>query len=313
MTPAPQVLEKSQSLKRPLVMGIINATPDSFYSQSRSFSPPIAANNAFRFLEEGADIIDLGGESTRPGSEPISLQEELDRVLPVLELLKNFPVPISIDTQKAEVAKQARLLGAAILNDISALRFDRGMIKEALHFKSVILMHRGGESPKTMQANPVYADAVREVYSFLEERKNFFIQSGGKAEQVLVDPGIGFGKALSHNLEIFSRLQEFSKVAPVIVGASRKGFIGKIRPDLGPEERMPGSIAVACWAALQKAAIVRVHDVSATVRALEVWRAFDQASRDIDRQKDALLDDISRRLEQKLEEKPLFTLRWRLL
>ncbi len=268
----PGVLEKFKSLKRPLVMGIVNATPDSFYAHSRSFSPKIAADNAFRQLEEGANIIDLGGESTRPGSDSISLQEELDRVLPILEMLKNFPIPISIDTQKAEVARQARLLGASILNDISALRFDREMIKEALHFQSVILMHRGGESPKTMQENPVYTDVVGEICSFLEERKNFFVQAGGKPEQILVDPGIGFGKNLDHNLDILKHLYKFSKICPVVVGASRKGFIGKICADIKPEERLPGSVAVACWASLQKAAMIRVHDVLETVRALEVWR-----------------------------------------
>ncbi len=255
-------------------MGIVNATPDSFYSHSRSFSPKAAADKAFQFLDEGADVIDLGGESTRPGSDSISLQEELDRVLPVLELLKDFPLPLSIDTQKAEVAHQARSLGASILNDISALRFDKKMIQEAVHFQSVILMHRGGENPKTMQENPVYADVVGEIYSFLEERKNFFIQAGGRLEQVLVDPGIGFGKKLDHNLEILKHLYKFSKISPVVVGASRKGFIGKICADIKPEERLPGSVAIACWASLQKAAMLRVHDVLETVRALEVWHAM---------------------------------------
>ncbi len=255
-------------------MGIVNATPDSFYSRSRFFAPSIAAERAFKMVEEGADIIDFGGESTRPGSEPISVQEELDRVLPVLELLKNLPVPISIDTQKAKVARQARLLGASILNDISALRFDPDLVKEALHFEWVILMHRGGKNTKTMQDNPVYTDVVKEISSFLRERKRFFVRAGGKPGQLLVDPGIGFGKTLNHNLEILHHLREFAKISPLVVGASRKGFIGKVYPDSGPEERLSGSVSVACWAALQKALMVRVHDVSETVRALEVWRAM---------------------------------------
>ncbi len=266
------ILEKSRGLQRPLVMGIVNATPDSFYSRSRFFAPSAAAERAFKMAEEGADLIDLGGESTRPGSEEVSVQEELDRVLPVLELLKNFPIPISIDTQKAKVAFQARLLGASILNDISALRFDPDLWKEALNFEWVILMHRGGENTKTMQDNPVYTDVVKEISSFLKERKRFFLKAGGKPERLLVDPGIGFGKTLNHNLEILHHLREFEKISPVVVGASRKGFIGKIYPDSGPQERLSGSVSVACWAALQKALIVRVHDVSDTVRALEVWR-----------------------------------------
>ena len=266
------ILEKSRRLKRPLVMGIVNATPDSFYSRSRFLGPSAAAERAFKMAEEGADVIDIGGESTRPGSQPISVQEELDRVLPVLELLKNFPVPISIDTQKAKVARQARLLGASILNDISALRFDPDLWKEALHFKWVILMHRGGENTKTMQDNPVYTDVVKEISSFLKERKRFFLGIGGRPGQLLVDPGIGFGKTLNHNLEILHHLREFAKISPLVVGASRKGFIGKIYPDSGPEDRLSGSVSVACWAALQKALMVRVHDVSDTLRALEVWR-----------------------------------------
>ncbi len=257
-------------------MGILNANPDSFYAESRFPQPKEALDRARVLVEEGADIIDLGGESTRPGSDFISLQEELDRVLPILEVFgKECPVPISIDTGKAEVARRARALGATILNDVSALRRDAGMIAEAVHFEAVILMHSGGESPKVMQNYPVSADVVSEVKAFLAERKMALVRAGGKPERIFLDPGIGFGKTLDHNLELLKNLKEFSALGPVVLGASRKGFIGKIHPDSGPADRLDGSLATACWAASRGVNIVRVHDVLATRRALEVWRAIE--------------------------------------
>jgi dihydropteroate synthase len=279
-------------------MGILNATPDSFYAGSRFPNSKEALDRARILVEEGADLIDLGGESTRPGSDFISLQEELDRTLPILEALgRDFPIPISIDTGKAEVARRARVLGASILNDVSALRRDPAMIAEAVHFEAVILMHCGGESPKVMQNHPVYADVVAEVKSFLAERKAALISAGGKPERIFLDPGIGFGKTLDHNLALLNRLDEFSELGPVVLGASRKAFIGKIRPaflareararrsasekdvavrpDSGPADRLDGSLAAACWAASRGVNIVRVHDVLATRKALEVWRAIE--------------------------------------
>lgn len=270
------IQKKARVTGHPLIMGIINATPDSFYLKSRFPTLEEATRRAYLLVEEGADIIDLGGESTKPGAEYVSLQEELDRVLPILESLgKNFPVPISIDTGKAEVARRARALGASILNDVSALRRDPEILSEAVHFAGVILMHSGGENPKTMQNNPVYRDVVSEVKSFLKERKTALIQAGGKAESIFVDPGIGFGKTLDHNLALLKNLKEFSEIGSVVLGASRKSFIGKIHPDGGPEDRMEGSLATSCWAASCGVSIVRVHDVLATRRALEVWRAIE--------------------------------------
>lgn len=262
--------------RSPLIMGIVNVTPDSFYSGSRFPAPEESARQARLLVEEGADLIDIGGESTRPGSNFVSLQEELDRVLPVLEALgPDFPVSISIDTAKAEVARQARALGVAILNDVSALRRDPGMIQEAVHFEAVILMHQGGESPQTMQNRPIYGDVIVEVKDFLEERKNTLIKAGGKPDRIFLDPGIGFGKTLDHNLTLLKNLKEFSKLGPVVLGASRKAFIGKIHPDSGPSDRLEGSLAAACWAASSGVRIVRVHDVLATRRALEIWQAIE--------------------------------------
>ncbi len=262
-----------------MVMGILNVTPDSFYPGSRVPGAREALDRALRMEAEGADLIDVGGQSTRPGSEQISPSDELGRVLPVLEKIAGTArVPISIDTDKASVARRAREAGASVLNDITAWRADKGMMEEALKFEAVILMHMKGTCPKTMQDDPRYGDVVGEVYDFLQERKAQYLRAGGFAARLLHDPGIGFGKTLEHNLALLRNLDRFNSLGPVVLGASRKSFLGRLMAGPGekipgPEDRLPGSLGVACWAAAKGAAMVRVHDVRETRLALEAFAA----------------------------------------
>ena len=248
-------------------MGIVNCTPDSFFPGSRHGG----IDSGLKMLDEGADWLDIGGQSTRPGSEPVPLEEELRRVVPVVKALAKKAV-VSVDTDKAEVAKQAREAGAKILNDVTALRGDPGMLAEAGKFDKVIVMHMLGTSPKTMQNEPSYGDAVAEIKEFLKQRASLL------GEKALIDPGIGFGKTLEHNLSLLKHLDEFAAIAPVVLGASRKSFIGKITPDSGPEARLEGSLAAAVWGARAGVAAVRVHDVAATRRALDVISAIEGAA-----------------------------------
>lgn len=265
-------------------MGVVNVTPDSFYAAGRWETPRQAVEAALRQVEEGADILDVGGQSTRPGSLPVLLEDELGRVLPVVEALAGrVKVPISVDTDKAEVARRALEAGASIVNDVSALRNDPMMLEAALKAKAVILMHRGGGSPRDMQERPQYADVVGEVKSFLEERKEFFLRSGGEVSRLLVDVGIGFGKTFEHNLSLLKHIEEFPAIAPVVLGVSRKSFLGSLlrAPDRempGPEDRLEGSLAVACWAALKGVRVLRVHDVGATERVLRTMEAVASAA-----------------------------------
>ncbi|MBI5240837.1 MAG: dihydropteroate synthase [Elusimicrobia bacterium] len=252
----------------PLVMGIVNVTPDSFYAGSR-FSPQAAADEVLRQAEAGADLVDIGGQSTRPGSDPVPAEEELRRVAPVFAALAGkSPVPLSIDTDKARVACECLAAGAALLNDVSALRADPDMMAAAQAAPAVVLMHRGGDSPKTMQESPRYGDVLAEVKAFLAGRRDAFAAAGGDPTRLLYDPGIGFGKDLGHNLSLLKHLDELCALGPVVLGASRKSFLGKVTVDGGPQDRLEGSLAAACWAAMQGAAVVRVHDVAATRRAL---------------------------------------------
>jgi dihydropteroate synthase len=252
-------------------MGVLNVTPDSF-SDGGSFLEPDAAIAHGRLLaSEGADLIDVGGESTRPGSEPVSQEEEVRRVVPVIEqLAAAVETPISIDTRKAGVARAALAAGAGFVNDVSALRGDpdmAGVVAES--GADLCLMHMQGE-PGTMQDHPRYDDVVSDVEDFLEKQLAFAIGEGVSAEKVWLDPGIGFGKTLDHNLELLRRLGEIVAIGqPVVVGASRKRFIGALtgRPE---GERLAGSLAAAVIACERGAAMVRVHDVAATREALAV-------------------------------------------
>jgi len=259
-------------------MGILNVTPDSFSDGGEFFEPERAVARARQIIAEGADILDIGGESSRPGAEPVSAEEELRRVTPVIEQIACWrsPVTISIDTTKAAVAERALAAGARIVNDISALRFDERMaevVREA--GAGVVLMHMQG-TPRTMQIEPRYRDVVAEVRNFLAERIAFAESRGIKKSQIAIDPGIGFGKTVEHNVMLLARLRAFCELGcPVLVGASRKSFIGKW---LGrePKDRLAGSLAVAAWAVMSGARIVRVHDVAETVDAVRMIEAIQQ-------------------------------------
>jgi dihydropteroate synthase len=256
-------------------MGILNVTPDSFYDGGRRPDAQKALADAMAMAEAGADIIDIGGESTRPGASPVSLDDELARVLPVIRSLRPVTqLPISIDTYKAEVARAALAEGADIVNDISALTFDSEMADVVAAEKApVVLMHMQG-TPRTMQLDPYYSDVVAEVRGFLARRVAFALERGIEREKIIIDPGIGFGKTLEHNLALLRGLPGLARVGqPLLVGVSRKGFIGKLLNAV-PEERLEGSLAAAVAAVLAGAHIVRVHDVKATREAIRVADAI---------------------------------------
>jgi dihydropteroate synthase len=252
-------------------MGVLNVTPDSFSDGGAFLEPDAAVAHGRQLAAEGADMIDVGGESTRPGAEPVPAGEELRRILPVVErLAEEAEAPISIDTRKAEVARAGLAAGATFVNDVSALRGDPDMAPVVgAAGADLCLMHMRGE-PGTMQDDPRYDDVVAEVRSFLEERLAFAVAEGIPEGRIWLDPGIGFGKTLDHNLELLRRLGEIVAIGcPVIVGASRKRFIGALtgRPE---GERLAGSLAAAVVACDRGAAMVRVHDVAATREALAV-------------------------------------------
>ncbi len=262
----------------PLIMGILNVTPDSFYDGGRYKSIYAALKRVEQMVAEGVDIIDIGGESTRPFSEPVPLEEELRRVLPVIEnVKKRFPdIVLSVDTYKAKVAAEALSMGVCILNDVSALRFDPQMAEVVRKFSPVVvLMHMKGK-PKDMQINPVYEDVVAEVKGFLCERKNFLLQMGLSEENIVIDPGIGFGKTLKDNLALLKNIPVLSQVAPVLVGPSRKSFIGELL-SLPPAERLEGTLSAVAVAVYNGARIIRVHDVKEAKRAAYVAKAIRDA------------------------------------
>jgi len=264
--------------KRTLIMGVLNVTPDSFYDGGRYHNLNKAFERGLQMAEEGADIIDVGGESSRPGANPVGEKEELERVIPVIKkLVARIKVPISIDTYKAGVAKKAVDAGASMLNDISALRMDEKMVNVVRNIRvPICLMHMQG-TPRSMQRNPRYKDVVKEIFSFLKERVDFCEQAGVDVDRIIVDPGIGFGKTVLHNLEILKNLDQFRSLGrPIMIGVSRKSFIGKVL-QLEPEERLEGSLASAIWCMMKGASILRVHDVKETRRALSVIEAIGQA------------------------------------
>ncbi len=258
------------SLERTRIMGVLNVTPDSFSDGGRYFQPEDAIRRGIELMDQGADLIDIGGESTRPNSDPVTAAEEWRRVAPVLEALaRKVDAPISIDTRKPEVAAKAIDEGAVIVNDVSGLRDQRMIPLVARSRAGVVIMHMLGE-PKTMQEHPRYVDAVREVRSFLEARVRDAIAADIPAEAIAVDPGFGFGKGVEHNLALLRHLNILVELGhPVVVGVSRKSFIGKL--GAGEQgERLAGSLAAATLAVTQGAHIVRAHDVLDTVRAMRV-------------------------------------------
>jgi len=255
-------------------MGVVNVTPDSFYPGSRTASTDAAVERGLRLVEEGADFLDVGGQSTRPGSDPVPLEEERARVLPVIAALaKKAKTPISVDTDKARVAAEALDAGARIVNDVTALRGDKDMARVAARAERVVLMHMLGDSPKTMQKDPRYGDVVGEVREFLAERLDAFAAAGGDRSRAWIDPGIGFGKTAEQNLALIKHAGELASLAPVLLGVSRKSFLSKVSPDDGPEDRLPGSLALALWGGLAGVEVLRVHDVAATRRALATFAA----------------------------------------
>jgi dihydropteroate synthase len=261
-------------------MGILNVTPDSFSDGGRSLNPDVALRYAEQMVRDGAQVIDVGGESTRPGAVPVSEDEELCRVIPVIRrLAKRLRVAVSIDTSKAEVARRAIEEGAVMVNDVSALRHDQAMARVVSRAKvPVILMHRRG-SPATMQRAPRYHDVVQDVKAWLQEAGRRAQAAGIARERILLDPGLGFGKTVWHNLELLHRLDALSDLGyPVVLGPSRKSFIGHAL-QLPVEERVEGTLACVAHGLLHGVAMVRVHDVRPTVRFITMWKTIAHAAR----------------------------------
>jgi len=267
--------------RQPLVMGIVNVTPDSFSDGGRYSTTAAAVAHALELAAEGADILDIGGESTRPGAEPVSLDEELRRVVPVVEAVAGqVSIPVSVDTSKAEVARRGLEAGAHIINDVTALAGDSAMIDVARDTGAgVVLMHMQG-TPQTMQLAPLYEDIIADLTRFFRARLEDVTGHGISPDRIVLDPGIGFGKKGKHNLEILARLAEFQALGrPLLLGVSRKAFIGKLleRPTA---DRLAGSLAAVLYAQAHDAVqIVRVHDVAATKEALTVFAAIQSVVR----------------------------------
>lgn len=272
---------KELSLHRPLVMAILNVTPDSFSDGGRFSDTDAALKHAEQMISDGADIIDIGGESTRPGSSRVSVDEELSRVVPVIEgISKRFDFPVSIDTSKSEVARAALAVGAEIVNDVSGLRFDEKIAAAAAESGAgLVLMHSRGEF-ETMHSQPPVNDILAEVAADFRRSTSLALEHGVGTEQIVLDIGIGFGKTLDQNLELLRKLGklvvEFPQF-PMLVGTSRKSFIGKILNEPDPKKRLTGSIATAVYAVINGAGIVRVHDVKETVEALKIIAALKES------------------------------------
>jgi len=262
--------------KKTYIMGILNVTPDSFSDVGLFFDKSAAIKKALQMVEDGADIIDIGGESTRPGSEAVPVEEELRRTIPVIAtIVKEITVPISIDTYKAEVAQRALDAGASMVNDISGLRFDPEMTKVVSEYNvPVVVMHIKGK-PKDMQINPVYEALIPEILDYLRGSIRMAYEAGIPDNMIVIDPGIGFGKTFEQNLSIIHNLQEFTLLEkPVLIGASRKAFIGKILGDAPPGERFAGTAAAVAISILNGANIIRVHDVQEMVKVAKVADAI---------------------------------------
>jgi dihydropteroate synthase len=269
---SPDRLARLLALGRPIVMGVLNVTPDSFSDGGRFLPIEAAVAHGVRLAEEGAAIIDIGGESTRPGAALVSVEEELRRVVPVVERLRAATQAIiSVDTSKPEVIREAVAAGAGLINDVRALDEPGALEAAAASGCAVCLMHMQGD-PRTMQRAPSYVDVVKEVKAFLDEHVQRCRAAGVSADRIVVDPGFGFGKTLEHNLELLRRLREPHDELPVLVGLSRKSMVGTLT-GRGAGERVHGSIALAVIAALNGARIVRAHDVAATVDALKMVTA----------------------------------------
>ena len=258
-----------------LVMGVVNVTPDSFSDGGKFRDPGKAVDQALELAAQGAEILDIGGESTRPGATPVSETEELGRVLPVIEqLVGRVKVPLSIDTMKPAVARAALAAGASLVNDVAANRSPDEMWRVVAEFGAgYVVMHMQG-TPQTMQLNPNYTDVTREVGEFFEDRLEHLTKAGVSADQIVLDVGLGFGKSLEHNLQLLAALESFTTLKrPLLLGASRKSFIGRLH-SVQTAERLPGSLACACLAVEAGVQIIRTHDVAETVQAVRVTEAI---------------------------------------
>ncbi len=266
------------SFERPRIMGILNVTPDSFSDGGDRFDPAVAIRDGLAMLAQGADILDVGGESTRPGAEPVSLEEERRRVLPVVAALAEAGARVSIDTRHAAIMREAVAAGAAIINDVTALSGDRESLGVAAETgKPVILMHMQGQ-PQTMQRDPHYRHVALDIDDYLAARLEVCAAAGIARERLVVDPGIGFGKSLTHNLQLLEQIALFQGLGcPVLLGASRKSFIARLSQGESEKERLPGSLAAILFALQRGVQILRVHDVAETVQALTVWEAMTRA------------------------------------
>ncbi|MBC7286237.1 dihydropteroate synthase [Hoeflea sp.] len=264
--------------KAPYIMGVVNVTPDSFSDGGVFYDPDRAIAHGLQLAEDGADILDIGGESTRPNAAPVTPQEEIDRVLPVIEGLNGCGKIISIDTRNAATMRAALKAGVTMINDVTALQGDADSLAVAAKSNAAIcLMHMQGD-PRTMQNSPRYGDVVAEVKEFLAGRIGVCEVAGIERSRLVIDPGIGFGKTLGHNLALLSHINSFDELGvPVLLGLSRKSFISAIFPDTPPTERLPGSLAGALWGLQQGASIFRVHDVAATRQAFAVFEAISAA------------------------------------
>ncbi|HIF09288.1 MAG TPA: dihydropteroate synthase [Sneathiellales bacterium] len=261
---------------RPLVMGIVNVTPDSFSGDGLAGDVTAAIARGRQHVEEGADVLDIGGESTRPGADFVDPDEECDRILPVISALKDLGVPISVDTRRAKVMTVATAAGATIINDVSALTGDPHSLDVAAAAGAAVVLNHMRGSPRDMQDNPHYADVVLDVYDELAARIEAAVAAGISREHLIVDPGLGFGKTAAHNFQLLSSLALYQGLGcPVLIGASRKSFLGAISGGGTPAERLPGSLSAAIAAVQQGANIVRVHDVAPTRQALKTLSAID--------------------------------------
>ena len=276
---APRPSIAGLGLDRPRIMGVLNVTPDSFSDGGRFRWPEAAVAQALAMIEAGADIVDVGGESTRPGAESVSAEEEIARVLPVFDSLRDTPTPISIDTRRAAVMEAAISAGAAIINDVSALTHDPGSLAVAAASGApVVLMHSLGD-PATMQDAPAYDDVLLDIFDYLEARIAACAEAGIERARLVVDPGIGFGKTLDHNLEILRGLAIFHGLGcALMLGASRKSFIARASAGEPSDQRLPGSLAAAAWGLARGVHIVRVHDVAETAQAVRVLAAIAATS-----------------------------------
>ena len=266
------------SLKHPVIMGIVNATPDSFSDGGDAYSFDDAVARGLELVAQGAAIIDIGGESTRSGADPVSIDDEISRTCPVIERLAANGIAVSIDTRHADVMKAATQAGASIINDVTALTGDeKSLDVAAASGAHIVLMHMQG-TPGTMQSNPTYANAVGDVFAYLKRRVEACVKAGIPKNLIAVDPGIGFGKNVEHNLAILKHLDMYRDLGvTLLLGVSRKSFIGAITDEAMPKNRLAGSLAAGIWGVKSGFDILRVHDVAETAQALKVWTAIEQA------------------------------------